>query len=246
MCAAPITSAATSRNKKKMKLLVGLDISVQSPAVCVGEVDEKDNNVSVTKWHWACFAQRNKDFSATIPPEVKNVSLTVYPRIPTSQSLDLIRYQHIIKYFMSFLSKFNPSINSTKIAVEGYAFVPAHLAGSSYKLHEVTGALKCEIFRRWGILTQTIAVGTWKKLTCKKGNAKKLDVVEMVKHILNIDTLSVFDISVSKSGEVPVPVQDICDSFGIALALQKLHDDVVVIKKRKISTTTCQPKTFMA
>lgn len=218
-----------------MKLTIGLDISVTSPAVCVGVVDETTN---ITKWHLACFAQRNKDFSAKIPPECNKVTLTVYPRVPKSKSPDLIRYQHILKYFMQFLAKFNPTKENTSIAVEGYAFVPAHLAGSSYKLHEVTGALKCEIFRRWGILTQTIAVGTWKKLSCGKGNVKKIDVVNMVKRELNIDALAVFGMSLSKSGEVPVPVQDMCDSFGIALALQKIEADDVTPppKKRKIST----------
>lgn len=139
---------------------------------------------------------------------------------------------------MLFLDRFNPNKDNTTIAVEGYAFVPAHLAGSSYKLHEITGALKCEILKRYGIFTQTISVGTWKKLSCGKGNANKVDVVAMVKSTLNIDALSVFDTTLSKSGEVPVPVQDCCDSFGIAIALQKLQEDdvdhtKVNIKKRK-------------
>jgi Holliday junction resolvasome RuvABC endonuclease subunit len=233
MCGATILYPATSRYEKKMKLIIGLDISVASPAVCVGEIDR-----TVTKWHWACFAQRNKDFNARVPEECKNVFLTVYPRVPTSQSSDLTRYQHILKYIILFISKFNPTIENTKIAVEGYAFVPTHLAGSSYKLHEVTGALKCEILRTWGIFTQTIAVGTWKKLSCKKGNAKKVDVVDMVKHMLNIDALAMFDSAITKNGDIPVPVQDICDAFGIAHALLKLQENdnnIIVNKKRKIN-----------
>ena len=213
-----------------MKLLVGLDISVTSPAVCVVEV------TGTTKFHLACFAQRTKDFCAQIPKtEANNTSLTVYPSVPDSKSPDLVRYQHIIKYIMMFLSTFQPQKETTTIAVEGYAFVPAHLAGSSYKLHEITGALKYEILQRWDILTQTIAVGKWKKISCGKGNAKKQDVVAMVKHLLKIDMLDVFQLHPKKNGDIPVPVQDVCDALGIAVSVKNIQENLEpVVKKQKI------------
>jgi hypothetical protein len=199
-----------------MTFVIGFDVSVTSPSVCVGQIDGEK-----TCWNFACFAQRNRDFLAKLPGTCTVATLTVLPRIPGSNNNDLKRYQHIVEHFLEFLKRFPITSANTCCAVEGYAFVPASQAGSSYKLHELTAVLKMAILRDYDVLTQTISIGTWKRYSCGKGNVNKLQVLEGVESKLGLNMLQAFDLTLNQNGDVPCPVQDVCDSFGVAYGQQQ-------------------------
>jgi hypothetical protein len=145
-------------------MLVGLDVSLTSPALAIR------NNEG--HWDLVCFAQRQRDFHVEF--DHNNVHLTVLPPIPSStQADDLLRYKHVCQHFIDFMVKKGVD-GTTKIFLENYAYADPRISGNSYKLHEVTGILKYAM-RETLFVTHinTIAISSWKKKIIGKGNAKK-------------------------------------------------------------------------
>ena len=198
--------------------VVGLDMSLTSPAACVKLPDGSCK--------LACFAQRQTDFA--VDSGQPGIQITVLPRIPSSAtSSDMQRYKHIVTYLTKFMFD-NECASSTRVLVEGYAFPVASMAGSTYKLHELTGIMKYEILRNFGIAAETVGVGTWKKLSVGNGHATKHDVVRRVRALTGVDMMTTFGKSLQDGPHaIPCPIQDLCDAYCIAFSA-----DVVVAPPR--------------
>ena len=205
--------------------MCGMDLSVNSPAVCV-VVEEQGQRT----WHVACFACRKNDHKAPLR-SIGNACLHVLPRVPDSSHPDMVRYKHIVDQITRFMEDKGVD-SSTDIVCENYAYKPNDQAAHSDKLHEVSGILRYTVHEKWpSKVVRRIGIGTWKKLVVGTGNASKLDVVNHVNTLLGTDLMDAFGLKLTKDGSVPCPVQDFADSLCVAAsALPDMHKP----KKRKL------------
>ncbi len=191
------------------KVIVGLDMSLTSAGIAVFHQDTKI-------WQLYAFAQRKKEIGMKRKLN-DHCILTLFNRIPKSDiASDAERYKFIVDNIIKII----PS--NSIILIEAYAYPNKAIAGSNFKLHELGGVLKVELFKKGIELVYSIVSSSWKKLAFGKGNLNKNDVVGFVKeNDPSIDLMKIFDLQTSKSGEIPCPVQDIADAIGIVKSYDK-------------------------
>ena len=152
------------------KYIVGLDMSLQSPGICI-------LNRELNFWNLYAFAQRKKTEIGFNKKIAHNAHLTLFPCIPEATiHSDAFRYKFIVDH----ISKIIPNDKNMFVMMEAYAFVN-NCAGSNYKLHELGGVLKVELLKKNITEIHQIVNSSWKKISVGKGNCSKNETVESVK-----------------------------------------------------------------
>lgn len=145
------------------------------------------------------------------------VRLTVL-RAPDERAPDVERYTYIADSLFATLVA--PALvglenveSSVEVTFEGYAFVPER-AGSSYKLHELTGILK-QRFYAAGVRKQyTAASSAWRKAVLGNARADKRAALAFFEKAY--PETDVFAALGKKRGEhVPSPIQDMVEAYCI-------------------------------
>jgi Holliday junction resolvasome RuvABC endonuclease subunit len=211
-------------------IVVGLDVSLNSPGFA-------SFNTETNTWNLMCFAQlrRHEQKDTNLGD---NVNLTILPRINKNDS-DVDRYKRVLDALDEFLQR-KPHENHI-VFIEGYAFVPASIAGNNYKLRELTGIIKYILQHKHRIdKVEIVAIGKWKKSATGSGRASKRDVINHVKNTHGIALENVFtEGKIDQSKDPPSPAQDLADamcivSHGLATTLKPTKPS----KKRKKSQKT--------
>lgn len=195
-------------------IILALDFSLRSPGICV----MKDGF-----YHLFGFAKIGCKFQGPL------CDVTVLKYDDTGS--DLVRYRRLIESV--FTTCIEPVTATPDIVLEGYAFVPGR-GGSNYKIHEVTGILKWELFKRFGVEPVIWNARQWRKILFGGGGDKLTALEHFEKKFPETD---LFDICNRKrTDSVVSPVQDICEALCICDARLKYlnsPEDFALGKKRK-------------
>jgi Holliday junction resolvasome RuvABC endonuclease subunit len=191
-----------------MTVYIGLDLSLTSPAVAI--YDKMTDT-----WLLYAFAQRVREDGFV--RHHKNVTITLLPAIPCTVRNEE-RYEHIRRHLVDSVLGTYQDVPEVRVGIEHYAFGATH-TGNSYKLSELGGVIKHSIYMRYPRWTITTVPPTqWKKYIVGNGRASKSDVVDFVQQALGLPPLlSLLGLTLSASGAVPCPAQDLADAVCINL-----------------------------
>ena len=202
-----------------MTICMGLDLSLISPGIAV-------YNTSSHAWILYGFAQRVREQG--LQTQQDSTMICMLPPIPnTRTTTNEERYEHIRHHIIeTIMSPFRHELDVV-VGIESYAF-GAKNSGSSYKLQELGGVLKHSVWKHYPKWTQEIIPPTkWKKQIVGAGRATKSDIVEYVRtHGPCVALLDILGLEVSKTGNIPCPVQDLADASCICLSVTKSPAEV--------------------
>lgn len=187
-------------------LLVGIDYSMNSPAMTLWGGDLKRDNFSVNSLDFFSYTSKINAFNKFIENDLKewncsiqrykNLADLFYWKILTVQNKKLIKWKNVY------------------IAIEGYSY------GSNqsliFNIAENTALLKYELWKS-GLDFKIYQPTSVKKFITGKGNAKKEDVYKSICEILNFDLSDYLKIPISKN----TPIYDFSDSLSICFMLYR-------------------------
>jgi len=124
-------------------------------------------------------------------------------------------YDVIIKTILDIVSETEGKV---VIGIEDYAYGATGRGVTG--LAELRGAL-LYILKAIEIDVIEIPIGTWKKWFTGKGNASKMLSYEYFKKQTGIDLMQVFGLKLTSKKELPAPIPDIADSYGILSYMMK-------------------------
>ena len=180
--------------QKKQQTIVGIDYSLNSPAICIAGDDFDFNKCSfhfltskkkhIGKFGKNIFGYEHKEYNTPIE-RFTNIS---------SWALDIIHKQRE---------------DTAKVFIEGYSF--GSKGQAVFQIAENCGILKYRLQLSPSILYDTVVPSVVKKFASGKGNAdKQLMYDSFIKHTKQ-DLLKMFDM-----GKLNNPVTYIVDSYYIA------------------------------
>ena len=180
--------------QKKQQTIVGIDYSLNSPAICIAGDDFDFNKCSFhfltsKKKH---IGQFGKNIFGYEHKEYKN---------------PIIRFSNIYMWALDIIHK--NKTDTAKVFVEGYSF--GSKGQAVFQIAENCGILKYRLQMSPSILYDTIVPSVVKKYASGKGNADKQLMYDSFLNHTGADLLKAFDM-----GKLNNPVTDIVDSFYIA------------------------------
>lgn len=244
--------------KRSLHAVVALDFSLRSPGVSV----QTFLPGQPSKWIFTGFSATPVSVNPSDRLQIQILrtskskpSKNVEKNSTDSKTLeDLQRYKDIVDPICEQV--FEPLMQSVDkknvhVFVESYAFPARSTSGSNYKLHEVCGIMKYQLFNKFGINSlQTISPHTWRSRTIlrkngkpapritgkkrqkpgfvekpapkEKPNLKFLAYGQFARDFPEADLLSICKRSLGKNNNVPNPVQDIAEAYLIGLAAKQL------------------------
>ena len=180
--------------QKKQQTIVGIDYSLNSPAICIAGDDFDFNKCSfhfltskkkhIGKFGKNIFGYEHKEYNTPIE-RFTNIS---------SWALDIIHKQRE---------------DTAKVFIEGYSF--GSKGQAVFQIAENCGILKYRLQLLPSILYDTVVPSVVKKHASGKGNADKQLMYDSFKDHTKQDLLKMFDM-----GKLNNPVTDIIDSYYIA------------------------------
>ena len=182
------------RYQKKQQTIVGIDYSLNSPAICIAGDDFDFNKCSFhfltsKKKH---IGQFGKNIFGYEHKEYKN---------------PIIRFSNISMWALDIIHKHKT--DTAKVFVEGYSF--GSKGQAVFQIAENCGILKYRLQMSPSILYDTIVPSVVKKYASGKGNADKQLMYDSFLNHTGADLLKAFDM-----GKLNNPVTDIVDSYYIA------------------------------
>ena len=180
--------------QKKQTTIVGIDYSLNSPAICIAGDDFDFNKCSFhfltsKKKH---IGQFGKNIFGYEHKEYKN---------------PIIRFSNISMWALDIIHKHKT--DTAKVFVEGYSF--GSKGQAVFQIAENCGILKYRLQMSPSILYDTIVPSVVKKYASGKGNADKQLMYDSFLNHTGADLLKAFDM-----GKLNNPVTDIVDSYYIA------------------------------
>ena len=180
--------------QKKQQTIVGIDYSLNSPAICIAGDDFDFNKCSFhfltsKKKH---IGQFGKNIFGYEHKEYKN---------------PIIRFSNISMWALDIIHKHKT--DTAKVFVEGYSF--GSKGQAVFQIAENCGILKYRLQMSPSILYDTIVPSVVKKYASGKGNADKQLMYDSFLNHTGADLLKAFDM-----GKLNNPVTDIVDSYYIA------------------------------
>ena len=180
--------------QKKQQTIVGIDYSLNSPAICVA-----DDNFDFKKCSFHFLTSKKK----YIGKFGKNIFGYEYKDFNTP----IERFTNISIWALDVIHK-NKS-NTAKVFIEGYSF--GSKGQAVFQIAENCGILKYRLQMSPTILYDTIVPSVVKKYASGKGNADKQLMYDSFKEHTKKDLMKMFDMQTLNN-----PVTDIVDSYYIA------------------------------
>jgi hypothetical protein len=227
--------------------ILGIDLSLTSPGISVYEECSK-------QWYLYAFSPcvlKFRDF------DHKFVQLL--PKIPEpKKACDPERFKFVVDNVIEIIRMWKDKYPKLIVGQENYAF--GKDTGNGFKLIELGGLLKYRMYYDLNIIPRLLPPKRWKSIAINNGNASKLETALFMRKIMEIDLFSLFHLC---EGDIKLdakefhPVDDLCDSAGIAYALYilitkpeieekiKQGDLKVVAKKRKKREKNKKSKEYM-
>ena len=179
-------------------MIIGIDYSMTSPAVCVGQTPFSYDNCKFM------FITKNKKLAVNHSPWIVGLLLYEY-------NDNLERFTHLADQTVEWILSQAPwHTIPPKLAIEGYAF---GAKGQVFNIGENTGILKYKLAEKVSNVINVIAPSAIKKFATGKGNANKLLMYEAFVEETGDDLAELFEFD-PYNGQSPV--SDIVDSYYIA------------------------------
>jgi len=178
-----------------MTWIAGIDYSLTSPAVCVGELKEEGNlTFEDCRFHFIKQKKSHESFD--------NFRAYDYPKY----SDEIERYEKLAEWVIECIRWYNGRVKC--VYLEDYAFAAT---GRVFNIGENTGILKHRL-KKNNFKFKTIPPTVIKKHATGKGNANKELMYETFLEETNIDLQPRLS---PKSIKITNPVSDIIDSYYI-------------------------------
>jgi Holliday junction resolvasome RuvABC endonuclease subunit len=179
-------------------MIIGIDYSMTSPAVCIGQTPFSYDNCKFM------FITKNKKLAVNHSPNIVGLDLYEY-------NDNLERFTRLADITVDWiLSHALTRHHGNKLAIEGYAF---GAKGQVFNIGENTGILKYKLAEKISNIIDVISPSAIKKFATGKGNANKLLMYEAFVEETGDDLAKLFEFD-PYTGQSPV--SDIVDSYYIA------------------------------
>ena len=180
--------------QKKQQTIVGIDYSLNSPAICIAGDNFDFNKCS---FH---FLTSKKKHIGKFGKNIFGYEIKDYKN-------PIERFTNISTWALDIIHKHKN--DTAKVFIEGYSF--GSKGQAVFQIAENCGILKYRLQMSPSILYDTIVPSVVKKYASGKGNADKQLMYDSFKDHTKQDLLKMFDM-----GKLNNPVTDIIDSYYIA------------------------------
>ena len=180
--------------QKKQNTIVGIDYSLNSPAICIA-----DDNFDFNKCSFHFLTSKKK--------HIGKFGKNIFGYEIKDYNTPIERFSNISTWALDIIHKHKS--NTAKVFVEGYSF--GSKGQAVFQIAENCGILKYRLQMSPSILYDTIVPSVVKKHASGKGNADKQLMYDSFKEHTKQDLLKMFDM-----GKLNNPVTDIIDSYYIA------------------------------
>ena len=185
---------ANQRYQKKQTTIVGIDYSLNSPAICIA-----DDNFDINKCSFHFLTSKKK--------HIGKFGKNIFGYEIKDYNTPIERFSNISNWALDIIHKHKS--NTAKVFIEGYSF--GSKGQAVFQIAENCGILKYRLQMSPSMLYDTIVPSVVKKYASGKGNAdKQLMYDSFVKHT-GVDLMKMFDMN-----KLNNPVTDIIDSYYIA------------------------------
>ena len=184
----------STKYQKKQQTIVGIDYSLNSPAICIAGDDFDFNKCS---FH---FLTSKKKHIGKFGKNIFGYEIKDY-------KTPIERFTNISTWALDIIHKHKK--DTAKVFIEGYSF--GSKGQAVFQIAENCGILKYRLQMSPSILYDTIVPSVVKKYASGKGNADKQLMYDSFKDHTKQDLLKMFDM-----GKLNNPVTDIIDSYYIA------------------------------
>ena len=183
-----------AKYQKKQNTIVGIDYSLNSPAICIA-----DDNFDFDKCSFHFLTSKKK--------HIGKFGKNIFGYEIKDYNTPIERFSNISNWALDIIHKHKS--NTAKVFIEGYSF--GSKGQAVFQIAENCGILKYKLHMSPSILYDTIVPSVVKKYASGKGNADKQLMYDSFKEHTKQDLLKLFDM-----GKLNNPVTDIIDSYYIA------------------------------
>ena len=180
--------------QKKQRTIVGIDYSLNSPAICI-----TNNSFDFNKCSFHFLTSKKK--------HIGNFGKNIFGYEHKEYNTPIERFTNISSWALDIIHKHKK--DTAKVFIEGYSF--GSKGQAVFQIAENCGILKYRLQMSPTILYDTIVPSVVKKHASGKGNADKQLMYNSFLNHTGADLLKAFDM-----GKLNNPVTDIVDSYYIA------------------------------
>ena len=180
--------------QKKQQTIVGIDYSLNSPAICIAG-DDFD------------FDKCSFHFLTSKKKHIGKFGKNIFGYETKDYKTPIERFTNISTWALDIIHKHKT--DTAKVFIEGYSF--GSKGQAVFQIAENCGILKYRLQLSPSILYDTVVPSVVKKFASGKGNADKQLMYDSFKEHTKQDLLKMFDM-----GKLNNPVTDIVDSYYIA------------------------------
>ena len=181
--------------QKKQQTIVGIDYSLNSPAICMA-----DNDFDFNKCTFHFLTSKKK--------HIGQFGKNIFGYEHKDYRTPIERFSNISSWAMDIIHKYKQ--DTAKIFIEGYSF--GSKGQAVFQIAENCGILKYRLQMSPTLLYDTVVPSVVKKYASGKGNADKQLMYDSFTEHTKVDLIKMFDM-----GKLNNPVTDIVDSYYIAI-----------------------------
>ena len=184
----------TQRYPKKQTTIVGIDYSLNSPAICIA-----DDNFKFDKCSFHFLTSKKKHLG--------KIGKNIFGYEHKEYNNPIIRFSNISMWALDIIHKYKK--DTAQVFVEGYSF--GSKGQAVFQIAENCGILKYRLQMSPSMLYDTVVPSVVKKNATGKGNADKQLMYDSFLRDTGVDLMKIFDMQ-----KLNNPVTDIIDSYYIA------------------------------
>ena len=180
--------------QKKQQTIVGIDYSLNSPAICMADDDFDFNKCT---FHFLTSKKKH----------IGQFGKNIFGYEHKEYNTPIERFTNISTWVLDTIHKHKS--DTAKVFIEGYSF--GSKGQAIFQIAENCGILKYRLQLSPSILYDTVVPSVVKKYASGKGNADKQLMYDSFTKHTKVDLIKIFDM-----GKLNNPVTDIVDSYYIA------------------------------
>ena len=184
----------TTKYQKKQTTIVGIDYSLNSPAICIA-----GDNFDFDKCSFHFLTSKKK--------HIGKFGKNIFGYEIKDYNTPIERFSNISTWALDIIHKHKS--NTAKVFIEGYSF--GSKGQAVFQIAENCGILKYRLQMSPSMLYDTIVPSVVKKYASGKGNADKQLMYDSFTKHTGVDLMKMFDMN-----KLNNPVTDIIDSYYIA------------------------------
>ena len=186
----------STKYQKKQQTIVGIDYSLNSPAICI-----VGDNFDFNKCSFHFLTSKKK--------HIGKFGKNIFGYEIKDYNTPIERFNNISLWALDIIHENKPKRETAQVFIEGYSF--GSKGQAVFQIAENCGLLKYKLHMSPSILYDTVVPSVVKKYASGKGNADKQLMYDSFKEHTKKDLLKMFDM-----GKLNNPVTDIIDSYYIA------------------------------